>query len=68
MLDRSDCIGPRDSDLIPRRDMSRYLKGREETVSLRETNLFRMEDGIGKQIDHHADLVPHLVKGIQDES
>lgn len=41
--------------------------GSEAIVSLRATNLFRREDGTWKQIGHHADLLPPLVKGIQDE-
>ena len=42
-------------------------EGGETSVSLRATNLFRLEYGTWKQIGHHADLLAPLVKGIQAE-
>jgi ketosteroid isomerase-like protein len=36
--------------------------GREETVSIRATNVFRKENGAWKMIGHHTDLLPYLKK------
>ncbi len=44
------------------------VRGRMATVSLRATNLYRKENGAWKQIGHHADLLPPLVKGIEEEN
>lgn len=50
-FEKGHCVGP---------------KGEAETVSLRATNLFRKENGDWKMISHHADLLPFLVKAIED--
>ena len=43
------------------------IKGSDDMVSLRATNLFRKENGTWKQIGHHADLPPSLVEAIDNE-
>ncbi len=41
--------------------------GKRETVSLRATNLFRKENGKWKMIGHHTDLLPFLVKTLENK-
>jgi ketosteroid isomerase-like protein len=38
------------------------VDGKPVTVSIRATNIFRLEDGKWKMIGHHTDLLPYLEK------
>jgi ketosteroid isomerase-like protein len=44
-----------------------YVDGKPEQVSIRATNVFRLEDGKWKMIGHHTDIIPWLEKraGVQ---
>lgn len=39
-----------------------YVDGKPEEVSIRATNVFRLEDGKWKMIGHHTDIIPWLEK------
>ena len=39
-----------------------YVDGKTEQVSIRATNVFRLEDGEWKMIGHHTDIIPWLEK------
>lgn len=38
------------------------VDGKVETLTIRATNIFRLEDGQWKMIGHHTDLLPYLEK------
>lgn len=38
------------------------VDGKVQTVTIRATNVFRLEDGRWKMIGHHTDLLPYLQK------
>lgn len=64
-------IEPRDMHVTVGRDLavtsnyevgSNLVAGKLQTVTIRATNIFRIEDGHWKMIGHHTDLLPFLEK------
>jgi ketosteroid isomerase-like protein len=39
-----------------------YINGKPEKVNIRATNVFRLENGKWKMIEHHADILPWFPK------
>jgi len=64
-------VQPRDMQVTVGRDLavtsnvevgSNIVDGRPQAVTIRATNIFRLEDGHWKMIGHHTDLLPFLEK------
>ncbi len=75
MGDKGASVTPKDVRIVVGQDIAvvhnleighATIDDKDATVSLRATNLFRLENGVWKQIGHHADLLPPLVKAIGD--
>jgi ketosteroid isomerase-like protein len=43
------------------------VDGKPVTVSIRATNIFRLEEGKWKMIGHHVDLLPWLEKSVENK-
>ena len=44
-----------------------YVDGKPETVNIRATNIFRLEEGKWKMISHHTDILPLLEKSLENK-
>ena len=44
-----------------------YVDGKPETVNIRATNIFRLEEGKWKMISHHTDILPSLEKSMENK-